>query len=403
MIESKRFDIITFVLVLSICSISLIALYSLSFGFGATTNYFYKQLTWVLIGIAFYLALAILPIKQIINNSYAFYGLIVISLILVYLFGNEVNGSRRWFMLGPIKLQPSEPAKIITIIALAKYVADSNTNLTRFKDLGYALLIIGLPFILINIQPDLGTSLTFVAIAIPVLFWSGMPAFYVFAVVSAIVVLISAFDTFIYLIVLAVFIMLTYFFRASPILKAILIFVYLLGGYSAPIIWEDVLKPHQRSRILTLFNPSDVKGSGYQVHQSKIAIGSGGDFGKGLMKGTQVQLGLVPEVHSDLIVCVIAEEFGFVGISVTIGLFAILIIRLIYYAMNVKSKVSSVTLIAVATLFLYHVFTNMGMAIGIMPVTGLPLPFLSYGGSAMITNLMVMGICSNFMMNKFES
>ena len=398
----SRIDYKLFIPVLIICAISLLSLYSINSGSYSETNYFMKQTIWVVIGIAVYLFFQLLPVKVNYNYAYAYYAFIILMLIFVYFFGNETNGSRRWFLLGPIKIQPSEPAKFITILALGRFISDSHTDLTRFKDLAIALLLIFIPFYLIKEQPDLGTSLTFIIFALPVLFYGGMPGFYIYALITTCLLVLLTYNMLIFFLLMSVFILGIYFFKGSPYLKVALILIYIVSGFAAPKIWNDVLKPHQRSRILALINPENIKGAGYQAHQSKVAIGSGGDIGKGLTKGTQVQLGLVPEAHSDMIICIWAEEFGFIGVITLLGLFAFLILRLVYYAYQTKTQYSGLVLIGVATLLLYHVFTNMGMAIGLMPVTGLPLPFMSYGGSFMLTNMMVMGICGNIIVNKYD-
>jgi rod shape determining protein RodA len=398
-----KIDWITLLLVGALSTMGLLALGAISNSPSQETDYFGKQLVFLSAGLIAMLGLQFVPSKYFYSYSYPAYAVIIVMLLAVLLFGNEVKGSTRWFLIGPLKLQPSELAKFVGILTVARFIAGHQTSLRKTKHLFLACLLLFIPFILINIQPDLGTSLTFLAIAIPVLYWGGMPSFYVFAIVSSIVVLVCAFDTFIYLIAISFCILCIYFFQSSPILKITLILVYIGLGIAAPKIWNDVLKPHQRSRIMSLVNPNDVKGAGYQVHQSKIAIGSGGELGKGLGKGTQVQLGLVPEVHTDFIIAIIGEEMGFWGVFITLVLFAFLIARLVFYAVQVKSQFSSIYLIAVATMLLYQVFTNMGMAIGIMPVTGLPLPLISYGGSALLTNLAILGVCSNFILNKYES
>jgi len=397
-----KFDPTTFLNILFLCLMSLLALFSISYGVEGMTNYFFKQSIFLLLGIMVYLTFNYLPLKLSYNYIYWIYILTLVSLVIVMFFGNYVNGSRRWFLLGPLKIQPSEPAKLITIITLARYVSDTSTDLKRFKDLFIAILIIAIPFQLIRMQPDLGTSLTFVIIALPMLYWGGMPFFYVFAVITTIAVLVASFVPLIFYILLIIFIGILYVFKVSSYLKILLMAIYISAGLFAPTVWNDVLKPHQRSRILTFIGQGDVKGSGYQVTQSRIAIGSGGDFGKGIKEGTQVHLKLVPEVHTDMVIAIVGEETGFFGIMIIIGLFSFLIIRLVFYASLTKSQFSGTILVGVATLLFYHMFTNMGMAIGIMPVTGLPLPFVSYGGSALLTNMMMLGICGNIIANRFE-
>ena len=397
-----KFDKVNFFCVLVLCGFSLMSLYSISYGIDTETNYFLKQLLWVSVGIGFYILVSFLPIKITYSSIYWLYALIVLSLIVVMFFGNEVNGSKRWFLIGPLKFQPSEPAKIITILALARFLTSSSTDLKKFRDICISLLIIFIPFELIRSQPDLGTSLTFIVIAVPMMFWGGLPGFYVFAVVSTLLIAISSFIPILFFGLLIVCLIILYFFKTSQWLKAILLIVYIVAGFSAPKVWNDVLKPHQRSRVMTFINPKDVKGSGYQVTQSRIAIGSGGEFGKGMSQGTQVQLKLVPEVHTDMIICIVGEEFGFFGIIIIVFTFGYLMIRLVYIAAICRNRFSGIILVGVGSLLFYHVFTNMGMAIGIMPVTGLPLPFMSYGGSAMMTNMIMLGYCGNLIAKRHE-
>jgi rod shape determining protein RodA len=349
-----------------------------------------------------FILISIINLKALLHYTYVFYAIIIISLLLVLFFGNYVNGSRRWFLMGSLKFQPSEFAKFISILAIAKYCSASNVQLSKLRYLIPALLIILTPFFLINLQPDLGTSLTFAAISIPILFWAGMPFFYIFAAFSLFISFILSYDIFLFLVIISLFIIILYFFKVSPLAKIIIISLYIIGGYTSPIVWNDVLKPHQRARIVSMFNTSDIKGASYQVHQSKIAIGSGGTDGKGFMRGTQVHLGLVPEVHTDLVICIIAEEFGFIGVLVVICLFLLIILRLIFLASQMRTVFSGTVLIGIATLLIYHVFENMGMAIGIMPVTGLPIPFVSYGGSSLISSFTMMGFASYLIARKFE-
>lgn len=273
-------------------------------------------------------------------------------LVAVMLFGHSQLGAQRWIQIGSLSFQPSEFAKVLLIICLATFIDKRIEWLENFKDYLPVFAYIFVPFVLVMKQPDLGTSLTFIAILVGMIFVSGFK----------------------------------YKWFAS---------LFALGVTMMPLFWL-ILKDYQKNRIRVFLNPElDPFGSGYHVIQSKIAIGSGGLWGKGWMAGTQSQLNFLPENHTDFIFAVAGEEFGFAGTLLIILLYLIIIWRGVTIALNADDDFGTLLAVGVTSMFMFHILVNIGMNAGIMPVTGVPLPFLSYGVSSLATNLMLVAILLN--------
>lgn len=276
----------------------------------------------------------------------------LVLLIAVMAFGKTQLGAQRWIQIGSFSFQPSEFSKVFLIICLADFIDKRTEWLEEFKDYVPIFLYILVPFVLVMKQPDLGTSLTFIAIFIGMIFICG--------------------------------------FKWKWILSCTVSFVALM-----PVFWM-ILKDYQKNRIRVFLNPElDPYGSGYHVIQSKIAIGSGGLFGKGWLEGTQSQLNFLPENHTDFIFAVAGEEFGFIGTLFIIILYLIIIWRGITIALNAADNFGTLLAVGVTSMFMFHILVNIGMTAGVMPVTGVPLPFLSYGVSSLTTNMMLIGILLN--------
>ncbi len=276
----------------------------------------------------------------------------IILLIAVMLFGHSQLGAQRWIQIGSMSFQPSEFAKVFLIICLATFMEKRIEWLETFKDYLPVFAYIFVPFVLVMKQPDLGTSLTFIAILIGMIFVSGFKY--------------------------------KWFFRLGIAFVAFM-----------PVFWM-ILKDYQKNRIRVFLDPElDPFGSGYHVIQSKIAIGSGGLLGKGWLQGTQSQLNFLPENHTDFIFAVAGEEFGFVGTAFIILLYLIIIWRGISIALNADDDFGTLLAVGVTSMFMFHIMVNIGMTSGIMPVTGVPLPFLSYGVSSLTTNLMLVALLLN--------
>ena len=393
------FILLSIVILLSIAG--LLALYSAT-NTTQSQGYFLRQVTVLTIGFSLLFVTTFTPLKIILRLSYLFYGISIFVLVLVFFFGVIGYGAERWLYLGPVKLQPSEPAKIATVLAVARYLSRPEVDINRFKHLAVVLGFILVPFLLIARQPDLGTSLVFLAMIIPVLFWAGLNWFALFVLIAPLITAIVAFNAVAFTIWM-ILIMVILFFSGRKILVLATIFIlHVFVGIATPKMW-DQLRPYQKQRILTFANPEqDPRGSGYQIIQSKVAIGSGGLWGKGFLKGSQTQLRFLPAQHTDFIFSVIGEEWGFMGVATIMALFFLLLVYLLYLATVVKSPFSSISLIGIMVILFFHIFVNIGMTVGLAPVTGLPLPFISYGGSFLLTTLFMIGLAMNFSANRLK-
>jgi len=388
-------------LVLILCTIGLLAVYSATAFNVQETAFFNRQLLFIIIGIILMLSIVYIPFRLIQRTAYPLYVISILLLIAVYFFGVKGFGAERWLSFGSFRFQPSEIAKITTILAVAKYLSSRDAGINKVKHFFVVLALIGLPLILIMRQPDLGTSLVFAALLVPLLFWAGLKWFPLFLLISPIFTMLSSFNTIVLILWLVVIAAILYLSRKKIVLLLGILLLHIGVGFATPFMW-DQLQPYQKNRILTFINPeSDPRGAGYQIIQSQVAIGSGGIWGKGFMNGTQTQLKFLPAQHTDFIFSVIAEEWGFVGVIIVIFTFILLLIYLINLAASVRSTFSSITLIGITSVLFFHIFVNIGMTVGVAPVTGLPLPFISYGGSFLFSIMLMMGISQNIAANKF--
>jgi len=401
----KSIDFILLLAVIGLIILGLLALYSSShpsLDEGLGNNYFLKQVIWIFIGFGFIFVIYFLPNRWLYASAYYFYGFSLFLLLLVIFIGKMGQGAERWLQLGPLSFQPSEFAKLATILAVAKFLSRDEANLNHFRDFLIASFFVFVPFILIIRQPDLGTSMVFVAIALPMFFWAGLKLSNLFLIAMPILIMLASFHFFTFLVLMVILVVYLVLSHRS---KLILISNFLLNivmGLLTPVLWNH-LKPYQRNRIKIFLNPeSDPRGAGYQIIQSKVAIGSGGGMGKGFMQGSQTQLRFLPEQHTDFIYAVVGEELGFLGALTGLTLFFVLLIRGVQIASMVKNRFNSIVAIGIVTVIAFHMIINIGMTIGLFPVTGLPLPFISYGGSAMVTNMVMIGILLNFYKNRYE-
>jgi rod shape determining protein RodA len=313
----------------------------------------------------------------------------LLSLVGLFAFGKTIAGQRCWYGIGGFTLQPSEFAKAATSLALAKYLGDVQVNLYHVNHQIKALAIMFLPVLLILPQPDPGSALIY-SIFIMVLYREGLPGWYLVVAGLAIFFFVLALEIPVVYIVIAVFIGLgiVYYFskKNSRNLVFSLIILGLISGYTYSVnyVFNNVFKQHHRDRFNILLGKSvDLKGIGYNTHQSEIAVGSGGWLGKGYLSGTQTKGGFVPEQHTDYIFTTVGEEWGFIGCIVVLGLFIGLILRILYLAERQKTKFSRVYGYCVAGILFIHTFVNVAMVLGVFPTIGVPLPFFSYGGSGL--------------------
>ena len=317
------------------------------------------------------------------------YGVALISLLGLFAFGKTIAGQRCWYGIGSFTLQPSEFAKAATALALAKYLSDSQINLSHTNRQIQALALVFLPVLLILPQPDPGSALIYSAFFL-VLYREGLPSWYIWTGFAAILlfVLTLLFQP-IYVILLALIVIVFVHFKSRLADRNIVLSGILLGiisGFvlSVNYVFTSIFKQHHRDRFNILLGKTvDMKGIGYNTNQSEIAIGSGGFFGKGFLEGTQTKGGFVPEQHTDYIFTTVGEEWGFLGSLVVIGLFVTLLLRIIYLAERQKTKFSRVYGYCVAGILFIHFFVNIAMVVGVFPTIGVPLPFFSYGGSGL--------------------
>ncbi len=356
---------------------------------------FLKQIIWFGFGCIIFHFFQWIRIQFFQEYAYHFYGILLILILITY-FMPEIGGANRWISFGSISFQPSELGKIILVFIVARILSDQKDNVNQVKLLLITLVTVMVPSSLIFNQPDFGTAIIYSFLFFPMLYWSGINSYYLFVIIAPIISIISAFNIIFFSIWMGLLILAIYISQPRFINGVIQFVINILFGVLSPYIWNNVLYPHQRSRILTLINPmSDPHGAGYQVIQSIIAIGSGGIWGKGIGEGTQTQLRYLPVRDTDFIISVIAEEWGLFGIMVILISFYILIYWLIIYAGSISNEFSSLVLIGFASILFAHLVVNMGMTVGLLPVTGLPAPFLSYGGSFLITCLIILGIANN--------
>lgn len=348
-----------------------------------------KQLFWIGTSCIWIFLILLLDGKFYTTFSYLIYAFMILLLIGVLIIGKEIGGAKSWYDLGNFSMQPSEFAKVGVLLALSKYLSQLNLNLNKTKTQLRAFAILTLPIALIMLQPDAGSAIVFASLFL-VLFREGISGVYlvILGLAISLFILTLKFETQIAMIittlVAAIFGYLLKKGRNS-IKPAIFSLVIALGFIqSVEYLYNDLLRPHHRNRIdLILGKIDDIHGAGYNLHQSKIAIGSGGFMGKGFLDGTQTKFNFVPEQSTDFIFCTIGEEWGFIGSLITISLFVGLLFRLIILAERQRSTFSRVYGYGVATILFCHFFINIAMTIGIMPVIGIPLPFFSYGGSSL--------------------
>ena len=349
-----------------------------------------KQFLFILFTIPLIFIVLSVEAKFYEKFSIVIFAVALISLVGLFLFGKTIAGQRCWYAIGSFTLQPSEFAKAATSLALAKYLSDVQVNLKEVNRQIQALLIIFLPVLLILPQPDPGSALIYSAFFI-VLYREGLPGWYLLTGFVAIIVFVLTLAVGNPLIVvgIAILALLINYFRTrfvdrNIIMSAILLVVISGFSFSVDYVFTNVFKQHHRDRFNILLGKEvDMKGVGYNTNQSEIAIGSGGFFGKGYLEGTQTKGGFVPEQHTDYIFTTVGEEWGFLGSLFVIGLFAILILRLVYLAERQKTKFSRVYGYCVAGILFIHFFVNIAMVVGIFPTIGVPLPFFSYGGSGL--------------------
>ena len=395
--RKSQFDWILLISVLCLILIGLVAVYSATHGYGSADLHdkFIKQLVWIVIGLFVALLFSFIPFKLLFSFTYPVYGVLLFLLLLLELLPAATGSADRWLNIAGFQFQPSELLKPFLVFTLARYLSDEHHSLHRIKKLLIVFALVLLPFALVLKQPDLGTALTFIFLLLPILYWQGLSLFVVFIIIAPIISFFAAFNFWTFtLFMLIVSLILIMSRRGAKVFWSVFV-INIMVGVLAPFLWNH-LHSYQQKRVLTFLGLiSDPQGVGYQIIQSKVAIGSGGLFGKGFLHGTQTQLRFLPAQHTDFIFSVFAEEFGFLGTILLLGLFAVLLWRGVVIASYSKSPFISLCCIGIVAIFVFQIFVNIGMTLGIMPVTGMPLPFLSYGGSSMLTSMIMIGVLLN--------
>ena len=363
-----------------------------------TMNSFSKQLFFVIASVFIFLFIQILPYSFFTKYSSILYVLSIISLVGLFLFGSEINGALAWYQFGGFSLQPSEFAKPFTALALAKYLSDINSNIKTIKTQFYSFLIILIPIILIILQPDPGTIIIFLSFFL-VFYKIGLPSIYMnffigFIILFFATILLSPNYVMIFLTFLTL--LLLYFLRKKSYnIKKILVYatVFSVFIYSVDFIFNNVFEQRHRDRFnIVMGLEEDYRGSGYNTNQSRIAFASGGMFGEGFLKGSQTRGNFVPEQHTDYIFSTVGEEWGFLGASSIIILFTFLMLRISKRAELQRNLFSKIYSYSTVTIIFTHFFINIGMVIGLVPTIGIPLPFLSYGGSSLMAFVLLFSV-----------
>ena len=356
----RDFDwwLLSLVLVLSI--ISVLEIYSTTVH-TRFARFESKQILFIAAGIICMFILSRIDYHRLIDWSPWMYGIFLVSLVAVRLVGHKALGARRWIALGPIQFQPSEWVKLVLILAMARYIANIGGRNLTWKEIFKAFGMVGLPMILVLIQPDLGTTLTYAPVLIASLFLGGINL------------------------------------RQATIL-------IVCGSVLAVGVWSSgkILKPYQKARLTSFINPqNDPKGAGYQVLQSEIAVAAGGIWGKGAEKGTQTQGYFLPIPYTDFIFAAFSEEHGFVGAVFVLLLYFLILMRLIQNAQTAADLPGSLIIMGIVAVLTFQIAVNVGMVIGFMPVTGIPLPLMSYGGSSVLFTFLALGVAMNVRMRRF--
>jgi rod shape determining protein RodA len=387
-----RFDGVLFGLVALLGTISVALLFSIRTAQGEA-DYWKKQLVWQGIGLVAMVGVTIVPRRFWYQAAYPLYAILMLPLLFTSV---AAKGAERWFALGGFHFQPSEFAKLGVLLALARLFSQRRVGLSNLKPLILPFVAFAIPFLLILKQPNLSTALSIACVFFTLMYWSGFRLLELVILASPLISVGLSFQfTWWAVFNVASWGILWWLWRNRVLPGRIAVIFGILivsAGLMSQIAWNSILKPHQRSRIETFIDPmSDPSGAGYQVLQSQIAIGSGGLLGKGYGQGSQSNLQFLPEEHTDFIFSVLAEQFGLVGCIVVLLLFFGFLVRALWLCFDYSDRFSNLVTAGAVAIFSFHIVVNISMTLGLMPVTGLPLPFLSYGGSFVITCLILLG------------
>jgi len=415
--DRRDFDWITLLTALVLCCVGLAMIYSVfqpsqtgGGESGADGFYFNRQTLWLVFGLAAMLIGFLVPLHVYETLAHVFYAVCIVLLFAVLIIPSGQD-TQRWLVLGPVRLQPSEFTKITLLFVWARLLSGHRGGTRRFNNTVACLIVFLVPFLLVLKQPDLGTAIVMFGLLLPVLYWRGLKGIHILYILTPLVTAFlvvygdysgqlagdesgggSAWPIGVFIVTIFV----VAYLRRKHLAESVALVVANLGvALVTPLLWGD-LKAYQQKRIIFFLEPGrDHLGSGWQVIQSKIAIGSGGLGGKGYLAGTQKALEFLPAKHTDFIFSVLGEELGFVGATVVLFLFVVLIIRALGIAQKSKSEFASTVCVGIAAYFFLQVLVNVGMTMGMAPVTGIPLPFVSYGGSSLVVSCFMIGFLLN--------
>lgn len=428
----NKMDIVLIGAVILCILFGILMIYSAGFDPAAAVNkgLYKKQIIWFIIGIIFMAVMSIINYRALGDYALPIYGFFIFILLITTIFGRPIRGTSAWLTFGIFSIQPSEFMKLSVVIVLAKYLELRERDIKNFRELLVPSLITFIPVLIILKQPDFGTAAIFIPVLFTMLFLGGadvshLVSIILIAVIALVFPMLLTYwewagykggnflvQMFVHvdvlfivagiLLLIAVSTFVTNYFMNKSFLRRIYIPATVISlGLFLSVVIQKWFKDYQKKRILVFLNPDlDPHGSGYNIIQSKVAIGSGGFMGKGFIHGTQTQLGFLPEKTSDFIFAVVAEEFGFIGAIILLLLLGVIIYRGIKIALETRDKFGALLAIGIISILFFHILINIGMVIGIMPVTGLPLSFFSYGGSNLFMVMMGIGILNNIYINK---
>jgi len=362
-----------------------------------TQDAWIRQILWFVLALVAFSLLVRVPLRWIEWVAIPAYVLSLILLAATLVVGTGAGtaaGVKSWIRIGPVGFQPSEVAKIATILVLARLLSQRQEGLTSLRDIVAPTALVALPLGMVMLQPDLGTAMAFVGILFAMLYWAGTPVALLLLVASPVAGLVLSFDTRIWSWYIVAVVSFLYFYRYRLFLfeSVAVVIANIAAGTIARPLWNS-LAAYQQNRILVFLNPDvDPRGAGYQIIQSKVAIGSGGLLGKGFTLGTQKRFDFLPEQHTDFIFSVVGEELGFLRTALVILLFSYVLVRLVRMAQDSPDPFAGLVLMGILGAWLVHIFVNVGMTVGLVPITGIPLPFVSYGGTFLLMSWVAVAI-----------
>jgi len=398
LINPKKFDFVLLAMLFALVALGCIAIYTASTtvisDYASTANHWWKQILFA--GFAFFAVTLLLRLPMPIFDIVILPAFVLNLIALIFvLFTPPVNGAHRWFSIGGINIQPSESAKLLTILMVARYITKDNLNEYRRLIYGFGIMIV--PVLLIMIEPDFGTTLVFWASLMAMFIAADVPLFFILLIISPIISVVASLHWLGIAVWIIILILLLMRARLSWVAITVASIINVFVSLIMPVFWMG-LKDYQQSRVLTFLDPTrDPLGAGYQIIQAKIAIGSGGLSGKGWLMGTQKNMNFLPEHHTDFIFSVVGEEFGFVGSVFLILMFFLFFSRLIYTVGQLKVRERKVAAAGILAYLMFQTFINIGMNIGLVPATGIPLPFISYGGSNLLINTISVGVILKYL------